>query len=310
MRRLVSIPVCAWLGVSALGLTSGCVAKECETEAGNDAVCLEAPERYDGSERSITRGYLPGTHVSVDGVYGNIEVVAGAEGEVTAAFRPFAYGAQNEDAAALEAIETKLVLSHELDGDTLFIDATRSDGDLPLVGADIEIALPPEFDGELAIVNRGNGTWNPGDVDVDFVGLAPSVEITAGALSVCELTGGPAVVYTSVQCESDVRVVDVSDEVDIEATGRLGSVELVLASVSRSTAGGSVRAGENVFVTFPAGSSFEVTAAATFPGVVDVDVPATCVSAVATESAQSFTCGDGGPLYELVAEGNVILELP
>lgn len=299
--------------VALAGVSSGCIVSDCKTSDGGDGVCLETPHRYQGFATTESVAYEWGYAVDVDGIYGDIVVLEGPPGEVGVTFAPFAYSSSDDEEAAVQATLDKAELELGANGDTIFVRATRSDGDLPLVGVDLEIALPPEFDGALVVRNRGRGTWNPGDVDVEFVGDAVSVEVTAGALSNCDIIGGRNVTYTRAHCGDTVRVRDVHDTVDLRSTGGFGDVQLRLSSIS-PFAGDSVVYSEDgdVEVIFPSGDSFSFTAQAGSRGIVDLGpIEDECEVAVAGESAKSATCGDGGPLYELFAEdGDVFTSLP
>lgn len=269
--------------------------------------------RYDGTPGEDAVVYELGWGVSIDGIYGDISVVEGVPGEIAVVYEPFAYAGSGEAGEAAEAIEEKARFPNLfLDDETLVVRSGRTDGELPLVGMDLQIALPPEFDGPISIRNRGSGTWNPGEVDVRFVGFAPSVAVTAGPLGDCTITGGPEVYFTRARCGDSVRVYGVNDTVDLRSTGGFGDVVLELATVS-PFAGESVVHSETgeVDVTFPFYADFSFTAQATDPGVVDLGAVETeCETAIAAESAKSATCGAGGPLYTLRSDaGGVYVDL-
>lgn len=294
------------------GFSSGCIVSECETADGGEGVCLETPHRFDGFATTDAVDYTWGYAVEVDGIYGDIVVVEGVPGEVGVTYAPFAYAARDDEADAVQAALDKPELELTIEGDTIVVRTARADGDLPLVGVDLEITLPPEFDGPLVVRNRGRGTWNPGDIDIEFVGDAPSVEVTAKALSNCDIIGGPNVTYTYAHCGDTVRVRDVHDTVDLRSTGGFGDVQLQLASISPFTEDSVVYSEDgDVQVEFPDADSFSFMAQAGSRGFVDLgSVEGYCEVAVAADSAKSATCGDGGPLYELVAEdGDVFTSL-
>lgn len=294
----------------AAGASSACVAEKCETESG-EGWCLESPERYNGDTFSDVVDYTPGMSLEVDGIYGNINVMEGAPREVAVRFRPFAYSGQNEDEEADRAMEDKAGFALTVDGDTIVVETGRTDGKLPLVGVDIEIELPPEFDGEVRATNRGNGTWNPGDIDIDFVGFASRVEMRSDELSRCGLVGGPEVFYTYARCGDDVFVRGVSDTLDLVSTGGFGKVSVELDSVSPLAANSRVHSEDgDVEVKFPAGSSFLLQAQSDAPDVVHLgSLASECTIAEASASAKSARCGDDDPLplYHLTSNGGSVL---
>ncbi|HET9954599.1 MAG TPA: hypothetical protein VFQ61_08845 [Polyangiaceae bacterium] len=284
-------------------LSQGCVAEKCETADGKEATCISVPDRFEAPtlEQTLTGDYEPGSDLRIKGVYGDINVRAGTAGEVSLRVRPFAYGTHDSKDEAFEKMRDKLYAEIANDGNAVAITTWRDDTKLPLVGADLDIYLPPEFDGGLVVENQGNGTWNPGNIKVFEAAEARSVEVRATSLSDCQLQLGPTVTYTAVRCDGDIRVVGASDDVSLETQGQLGNIEVQLVNIEPTSSGGRFKAGSDIRVIFPSGDDFSVQA--TGGKLVDFGgLPAaSCSVEAAAENSKSATCGDGGPLYEITS---------
>src|SRR5262245_50238561 len=84
-----------------LGLLVGrrvCELQRCDTEDGEHAIRLKSLKRYAGSEVTLDPiPYTAGTNRTVDGMYGDIEMVEGTAGEVSVVFDPFNYRAHDAE---------------------------------------------------------------------------------------------------------------------------------------------------------------------------------------------------------------------
>ena len=95
--------------VSVLSLCAlvlgGCEVTDCKTEEGKDAKCAESLELHEGEVQSQAEPYTVGQNVTIQGLYGDIVVVSGDEGEVGVDFSPFNYRGHNQDDDAERELE-------------------------------------------------------------------------------------------------------------------------------------------------------------------------------------------------------------
>jgi hypothetical protein len=302
MRHFGSSLVLLAVGLFTLAGASGCELQECETEEGKSALCAKSLTRFVGEEESETLPYTVGTNLRVDGIYGEINVFSGAAGEVEVVFEPFNYRAHDAEDAARDELENNFDRSFELSGDTLVVTTGRHDATNGL-GSNIDVYLPPEFDGAIVVRNDSDGPVNPGKVDVEFVGAAWSVDVATDDLGDCTIDGADSVVYTRARCDGAITVIGVSDEVDVASTGLAGDVAVVMTSIASAESGGSITSEDgDIDVTFPEDAEFSVQAQSTEDGSVDASsLDDACVGDVAAESAKSYTCGAGGPNFVVTA---------
>ena len=303
MNRFGSLLVVVALGLGSLVGTSGCELQKCETETGDQALCAKSLKRYVGSD--VTPAALPytsGMDLTVDGMYGDINVVEGTSGEVSVVFEPFNYRAHDAEEQARDEMENNLDLSFEDTGDAIVVTTGRHDATNGL-GAEIFIHLPPEFDGALVLANDSDGPLNPGDIDAGYVGAAWSVDVSTNSLGHCNIDGEASVISTRAHCDGTIVATGVSDDVDIVSTGFKQNVNVVLRSVAGADAGGSITSSDgDISVSFPDGADFTVQAQASDDATVSASsLDVTCMAAVAAESSKSYTCGAGGPNFVVTA---------
>jgi hypothetical protein len=301
LRRVLLSGAFATLPFGSLG----CEVQSCEGENGNDAVCAKSLERFvleDGEITPAAIAYAAGTSVSVHGIYGDIDVVEGTSGEVGLRIEPFTYRAFDAEEEAREELENGFDYTFEDRGGEIVVTTGRHDSSNGL-GAAVRLYLPPEFDGALVVENDSNGPVNPGNIDVRFVGQARSVEVSTDSLGDCHVGGEASVVSTRAHCDGNIQVTGVSNDLDVISTGLAGEIIVILREVDDAAAGGKIESEDgDVRVTFPEGADFTVQAASTEDGMVLApSLDAECVSAVAAETAKSYTCGEGGPNYVVTA---------
>ena len=276
------------LGAVALGCFLLVGASGCKVEGS-----ASTPVRYNASE-IIEEEAWGGGDVTVDGLYGEIEVVEGAADTVRVTFEPFHYWDPDEEEEARDMLDENLQTVVEPDGD-------GSNG----IGADIRVELPSNFAAALDVSNRSNGPINPGDVRVLFVGDATSVSVSTESLGDCRIDGASSVTRTTADCDGAVRVSGVADDVDITSTGLETdvSVDLTVASVSADSDGGTIDSEDgDVNVTFPSTGNFSILAVTQDGAVNEGNVPEACNVQEADERSKTVTCGDGaGPEYHVNA---------
>ncbi|MBI3204376.1 MAG: hypothetical protein HYZ29_22765 [Myxococcales bacterium] len=256
-----------FFGTLALGLmtftlvgTSGCKLSECgaDEQEGSDGACIQGKSlsKFDGTDVSKTVDYQAGGSVTISTVYGNVTIEGGAPaGKVEVIFKPFDFEAYDEKELATRQMNENLNL-HIQDGANIDVTAARKGSPSNGLGTSITVKLPPEFDGNLTVMNHGDGPLaNDGefDVEVNAVASAKTVTVTNEAsLGDCTVNGGASVVSTGVTCRDDVMVHGVSDDVNISTEK---DVMLSVGKVSPSAKGGkvAVSGSGNIEATFPAG---------------------------------------------------------
>jgi hypothetical protein len=304
MKR-ISLLACLSLCPSVLAAGTGCEVTDCTTEEGESAVCSESLQRYtldDGEIEPDALPYSPGMHVSVDGVYGAIQVEEGTTGEVSVLIEPFTYRGHSKDDEAREELESFFAWSFIENGNVVQVTTGRLDGSTNGLGAEITLFLPSDFDGELAVRNRSNGPINPGDIDVNFVGEATLLEIQAESLGDCFVDGAPSVTFTQIFCDGEITLRDGSDNVRIASTGLGGGAQVRLSQVGSGAQGGFIETedGDIEFV-LPSGP-FSIQAEATEDGTVsEENVPGACELVESSSSQKDVDCGQGVPSYDLAA---------
>jgi hypothetical protein len=301
MKRLGLSLILVALG-SLVG-AGGCELQSCENEEGESAVCLKSLTRFVGAE--ITPDPLPyaaGTDLTINGNYGNITVDEGSPGEVSVVIEPFNYRAHDAEEQARDEIENNFDYSFEDSGGAIVVTTGRHDATNGL-GAAVTVYIPPEFDGAMVLRNQSDGAVNPGDINVDFVGGATSVDMSTDSLGDCGVYADGGVLSTTAHCDGTIVAQFVSDYVDIESTGLEGSIAVTLSSVAGQNAGGSITSEDgNIEVVFPPGGAFSVQAQSTEDAIVDGEaLDDVCEASAAAETAKSYTCGAGGPNYVVTA---------
>jgi len=286
------------LGMAAFAGSLVVGASGCKVEGS-----ASTPVRYNASD-IIEEEAWGGGDVTVDGLYGNIEVVEGAADTVRVTFEPFHYWDPDEEEEARQMLADHLQTVVEPDGDGVHISTGRSGGGSNGIGADITVELPSNFAARLVVENRSNGPIDPGNVRVRFVGEATSVSVSTDSLGDCRIDGAPSVTQTTADCDGAVRISGVTDNVDITTTGleTAVSVDLTVASVSAESGGGTINSEDgDVNLTFPATGDYSILALTNEGVINEGSLPESCTVEAAEERSKTITCGAGGPQYHVNA---------
>ncbi len=275
-------------------------------------VTSKTTERYEAAPQTEELDWESGDDLFIDARNGTINVEPGEPGVVSVTFRPFTYRGYDEDDQAQAEMENSLVMAAELTDTGIQIETRKEGGGSSSLGADIEVALPPDFDAGLFIA-QGNG-----DVDINTVGEAVELVVRNDGVGSCIVEGSPTVVYTELWC-SEVSVEDVSDCVDVRADGVNGNAFVSLAGISGTMpddheASIIYTADGDVVLELPSRDEFVVEAQAFGEGAIvnDGPVPDDCDADDAAASSKTVTCGSG-PTIDVQAgvsdlgEGNVEL---
>jgi hypothetical protein len=297
-------PIVAMFGLaSCLAATTGCEVSDCSDEEASKGTCVQGKslKRFEAEAITKTAAYVPGQLLNIESVNGEVDVKQGAAGQVSVTFKPFNYRAYDAEAEAAEQLK-QLVPELTTDANNVLVKTTR--GEANQVGADIEILLPPEFNGSILARHLAKGNYGGGDIDVDFVGAAPSININNDSLiGGCFVTGTATITSTTIRCNDDTTVTGVSDFLDIAVKGIGDSkVQFSLASIS-PTAPNSVIATEDAEIigVFPAAAAnFTITAETKQGAIIENRIAEGCT--VGGEGLnKSVTCGTGGPNYRMAA---------
>lgn len=288
-------------GVLSLAATACSVT--CIEDASGTKCSAKSLVRYDGAP-SAPQAFdrAPGSPLTIDVLYGNVEVQQSASGKVEVQFFPFAYAGHDEKPLADQQLAQNLRTSATGNAVTV-----GREGGSNGLGANVVVRVPDGFDGSLTIVNKGGGPLNHFDIKVGAVGKATALSVTnQSSLGACFIQGAPSVRSTTVQCGAGISVFDVSDEVNLSNLdpshdGPSPAVTLRLAAVNPGTRGGRVTsASGSVAVTFPRAGAYVVNAKSPVKGTVqDGAVPPSCQRQGAPNQ-KTIRCG-AGPAYEIAA---------
>jgi hypothetical protein len=299
---LSAIPLSALLLSLTTGCQVGCI------EDGSGTTCTaKSLERFDGQAtppQLLDRA--PGQPITIDVLYGNVLVQRAGGPKVEVQFLPFVYAGHGEHASANQQLAQNLRTSAAA-GVGVVVSVRREGGSNGL-GADTVVRLPDSFDGPLTIVNHGGGPINNFDVKVEYAARATALSVTNHSqLGTCWVQGAPSVHSTTVQCTRDISVLDVSDEVNINALDESHdssspAVTLRMAAIVPGTRGGRVTSASGAIVaTFPRAGGYVLNAKSPFKGFVQEGaLPPNCAKQEAGPNAKTVTCGNG-PAYELIA---------
>lgn len=312
MKQLFGTLALGLVGIALLG-SSGCklVCKENEQEKGGECIG-KSLTKFDGTDVPKTVAYQAGGNVSVSTVYGNVTIESGAPaGKVEVIFKPFDFEGYDEKELATRQMNENLSLNIT-EGADIEVSAGRKGDPTNGLGASVTVKLPPDFNGNLTILNHGDGPLaNAGefDVDVNAVASAKTVTLTNKAsLGDCAVKGATSVVSTGVTCHGKVTVTGVADDVNITTDGEGmddPSVVLRVASVSAGAKGGKITVSEegSIDATFPTSGNFSVHASAPLGAVDPGAPPATCTMTEASTTDKTVACGSGGATYDLFTNG-------
>ena len=290
----------------ALSAATGCEVACAEDEQNQGGTCVaKSLTRFNGTDVSKSATWASGGTVTIDGVYGDITVGKSTTDKVEVTFSPFSRRAHDAKDAAIEEMNTNLVLDIK-DGGNVTVTTSRNGGTNGL-GADIVVNLPETFDGPLVVHNHGSGPINPGNVKVNFVGTSSTVTINNDKLGDCTLSGAATVTSTNVTCDGSVKVINVADNVTIHTTGLEtdNAIELSIASISDTATGGTIDSEDgNIVLTLPSTGNYAVQAQSPTQGTVDFGTaPSGCNVQTAGDAGNSatLTCNSGTAVYNVKA---------
>lgn len=329
MKSILGSVASLLLGAVIVSAATGCKVACKDNEEDNGGECTaKSVKRFTGQESTATPvTYTSGANLKVDGVYGNVNVKQGEAGKVGLKYIPFDWEGYDESDLAVRQMEQNLHVS--LGGTSeITVTSTRDDVSNGL-GANLDIFLPPEFDGSIDIDNHGKGplAGNADEFDtfVDYVGAATSVNVHGGAsLGDCKVKGAATVKNTVMDCGELVDARGISDNFTLTSRNGSGledvSAAVELVSISPEATGGEVNAAGVINAWFPASAVFSVQAFNADPdALVDPGtIPSNCNLQETAPASKTITCGTGGPNYKLTStgdtdsvfnDGNIYMEL-
>ena len=270
MRNATLVLVANLVATGWLLSSAGCTAK--------------STKRVTGSTSHQSQNWVSGDRVVIDSVNGSVEVSRGSGDTVAAAFTPFVligYDATDEEEKEeLEKLKPSVDLLEDEDPPTIQVKTVREGQVLLSLGADIDVQLPPAFDGILEIEQKN------GPLEVNSVANAAELVVRSDNGS-CEVHAGAA------------RKIDVF----CDSGGLAGSI----GEIPEDFDSASLRTGRgNIKLDFPSGR-FIVQAYSKSGGIVDVGnaEEAGCTVDAAADSSKTILCGDavdGDPLYVVTAD--------
>jgi DUF4097 and DUF4098 domain-containing protein YvlB len=268
------------LGLFLANGALGCEVQDCgNAEKSAEGFCLKSLKRFERASETATVDYA-GDDIVIKSSNGNVYVVEGEAGVVSAEFEPFVLRAHDITEEEAEQDFELLDLAIASEGGDVHVDVTREDGAPLSLGADITVAIPPEFAGNLQVEQ------NNGPTDVRYVAAANGVIVKSENGSCDVVTGAASKI--SIRCDNGLLSASISD-----VTGQSGT--------GFSTGNGSIA------LSLPARAVFSVQAAALAGGTVSVEnMPAECTLAVASESAKTLSCNGAttaDPVYQVRADG-------
>ena len=308
MKTLYGTIAFAVLGATLFSAT-GCKVACKDNETDNGGTCIaKSLTKFNGTPSSSTVDYQAGTPLSIEGVYGNINVESGAAaGKIEVTFEPFDYEGHDEKDLAVRQMNENLAMNTDLTGG-VHVTAARTGDTSNGLGADITVKLPADFDGNITVYNHGNGPLNEFDLHVDFVGKSKSVSITNDSgIGDCKIQGAATVTDTKATCGDLITVLDVSDNVNINKVGLSpgdeATVVLRMASIAATATGGTILTEDgSIDATFPATGTYAIQAFSPTQGTVTEGTPpASCTVETAAPGSKTITCGAATPLYKVTA---------
>lgn len=286
MQTTHSLRLGLLLGLFVANGTLGCEAQDCDNEeTGAEGVCLKSLKRFDAPRETDSVAYA-GDDVIIEVANGDIHVVPGEAGDVTATFEPFVLRAYDVSEEEAEEDFALLARSITTSGGDVHVDVARLDDAPSSLGADVTVALPPEFSGNL-VIEQGNG-----DTEVDFAGGAIGVLVTSENGGCDIATGGASEI--SVHCDN-------------------GDLSATIQDVAEQTGSGFSTENGSITLFLPSDGVFSVQAAALAGGTVSVEnMPSACTLAEASESAKTLSCNGAtteDPIYQVEADGTSLADV-
>jgi hypothetical protein len=250
---------------------------------------IETTEKYIGTDVTEQLDWTSGQDLTVHGRNGNVDIVIGDYDSVTVLFEPFTFRGADEEEEAKAEMENSLTKTAEDRGSGIYVETLKEGPGSSSLGADITVAIPPDFDGGIFIDQEGAG-----DVDIDGVGEAIQLGIHAQGVSDCTIQGAPTVVESEVWCGA-VLLEDVSGHVDVRADFLDGNASVSMASVEPAADNIIYTEDGDIVLTLPSDEAYVVQAwVVEGGGVVNTGpIPDGCDEAVADEGSKTVSCGEG-----------------
>ncbi len=260
-------------------------------------ITAETTEKYVGTDVIKDVEWTSGQDLSVHGRNGNIDVVVGDYGSVTVRFAPFTFRGADEEEEARNEMDTSLAKTLRIQDNSVFVETLKKGPGSSSLGADLTIAIPPDFDAGIFIDQDGAG-----DVKIDDVGEAFQLGIRAEGVSDCIIHAAPTVVESEVWCGA-VLLNDVSGHVDVRADFLNGNASVRMASVEPAGGKNIIYTEDgDIVLTLPSDEGYNVQAwVVSGTGVVNTGpVPNRCEEVVAAPGSKTVSCG-AGPTFDLQA---------
>jgi hypothetical protein len=274
------------LGLLLANGTLGCEVQDCDNaETGAEGVCLKSLKRFEGASQNGMVDYA-GDDIIIDSPNGDVRVVQGEVGVVSASFDPFVLRAYDITEEEAEADFELLDLAITTDGGDVHVDVTRLDGAPSSLGADVTVFIPPEFTGNLRVAQDN------GQTEVEYVADASGVIVESDNGS-CDVATGAAS-EISVHCDN-------------------GDLSAAIGDVTEQRGDGFSTGNGSITLSLPGNAVFSVQAAALAGGTVSVEnMPAACTLAEGSESAKTLSCNGAttdDPVYQVEADGTSLADV-
>ena len=299
------------LSLSLLAFSAGCEVSKCKTDDGRDASCAESLETTYGPEVTAEQPYELDMDLTIDGIKGEIVLEPGTAGVVSVTFKPFTIRGHGKDADAQEDLDHGWVSDVRTEGNAVVVE-TQQNGESDEVGAIIKVQVPPEFNGAIRIVNHAAGETGQGDISIEEGGAASAhaVYMEAHGLGDCNLDGAPSITDTEANCDGEIEIVNVSDNVTAFGRGTIlddaaYGVRVSFAGISEDAVGGEIESQHgNVELNLPADGNFQITAAPNADGAVQMATPPDSCEA----SDNVLSCGTGAAIFIVSASTDSSLD--
>jgi hypothetical protein len=290
------------LGLSALTFAAGCEVSKCKTDEGQDATCAESLETTYGTEVTMEQPYDADMDLTIESVKGEVILVLGDPGVVSVDLKPFTVRGHSKDVDAQEDLEQGWSGDVRTEGNAVVVETLQT-GESDEVGANLYVRVPPEFNGAIRIVNHSVGEVDVGKISIQEGAAASawSVSMESFGLGDCNLDGSVTIIDTFVDCEGEVEITNVSDNVTALGRGTIldnapFGVRVSFAGISADAEGGEIASEHgNVELNMPADGNFQITAAPNADGALQFGgstLPPDCES-----SDNVVSCGTGAAVY-------------
>jgi hypothetical protein len=241
-------------------------------------------KKFVGTTQMLDQPWSLGGPVTIESRNGDVLIRVGDSGMVRATFSPFVYRGYCTDEQSVIADLAFLVATVDAaDSGGVAVRTELLSGAPSTLGAQIDVFLPPDFNGPLQIMQANGAT------DVQFAGAATSFGLSS-ANGDCLAHTGSSATSVDVSCDS-------------------GALIAALGGVPAGSLGGRFVTGNGgVNLTLPTGQRFNVQAQALAGGIVDTGNVSTsgCTVQVASEASKTISCNgatSADPVYTAIADG-------